>query len=151
MRDMYSTTLWRPDFDFDRMFGLLDESMDWTASESYPAYNVEQTGENSYQISLALAGFTLEEISITTEQGQLIVEGRKDEKSDRRYLHEGIAIRPFRQVFSLGDYVQVKGASFRDGLLMIDLVRELPEALKPRRIAIAAGNDNKMLEHQQAA
>jgi len=148
---MLPTPLWRSTVDFGRIFDLLDEGIDWTPSETYPPYDVEQTGEESYRISLALAGYKPEEISITTEQGQLIVEGRKDEKSDRRYLHQGIPVGSFRQVFGLGQYVQVKGASLRDGLLMVDLVRELPEALKPRRISIAAGNDDKMLEHQQAA
>ena len=129
---------------FDRLVDLIDESARWTGEENhYPPYNIERTGEDHYQISLALAGFTPEEVSITAEQNVLTVEGRKAEKGEHQYLYQGISARPFRREFNLADYVEVKGASFEGGLLKIDLMREFPEAMKPRRIAINAGNDNK--------
>jgi molecular chaperone IbpA len=125
--------------------------MQWSGGETYPLYNIERTGEDHYQITLALAGFAPEEITITAEQDLLTVEGRKSEKAEHQYLYQGIASRPFKRVFNLADYVQVKGAAFEDGLLKIHLVREVPEALKPRRIAINAGNGNQQIEHKQAA
>ncbi len=100
---------------------------------------------------LALAGFALEEVSITAEQNALIVEGWKSEKGEHQFLYQGISARPFRRVFKLADYVEAKGASFAGGLLKIDLVREVPEAMKPRRIAINTGTDNKTIEHKLAA
>ena len=151
MRNFDPTPLWRSTVGFDRMFDLLDESMRWTPDENYPPYNIERTGEDAYQISLALAGFKPDEISITAEQHQLTVEGRKAYRGNRQYLYQGISARPFRRVFSLADYVQVKGAAFDGGLLKIDLVREVPEAMKPRRIPIGPGNDNQMLEQSKAA
>jgi molecular chaperone IbpA len=154
MRNYDLTPLWRSTVGFDRLFNLLDESVRWTGEDHYPPYNIERTGEDHYQISLALAGFVPEEITITTEQNVLTVEGRKAEKGDHHYLYQGISARPFKRVFNLADYVQVKGASFENGLLKIGLVREIPEAMKPRRITIASsasGNDNQQLEHKQAA
>jgi molecular chaperone IbpA len=120
--------------------------MRWTGEDNYPPYNIERTGEDHYQISLALAGFTPQEVTVTAEQEVLTVEGRKAEKRDHEYLYHGISARPFRRVFNLANYVQVK-----NGLLKIELVREVPEAMKPRRIAINAGNDNHVIEHQKAA
>jgi molecular chaperone IbpA len=98
-----------------------------------------------------LPGSQPEQVTITAEQNVLTVEGRQGENQDHHYLYQGISARPFRRVFNLADYVQVKGATFEDGLLKIDLVREVPEAMKPRRIMINAGNDNPQLEHKQAA
>ena len=152
MRTFDPTPLWRSTVGFDRLFNLLDESMRWTADDTnYPPYNIERTGEDHYQISLALAGFTPEDVTITAEHNVLTVEGRKAEKAEHQYLYQGISARPFRRVFNLADYVQVKGADFEGGLLKIELVREVPEAMKPRRIAINAGNDNHQIEHQKAA
>jgi molecular chaperone IbpA len=150
MRNLDLTPLWRSTVGFDR---LLDDSLRFAGEDNYPPYNIERTGEDVYRISLALAGFMAEEITITAEQNVLTVEGRKVEKGDRQYLYQGISARPFRRVFNLADYVQVKGASFENGLLKIDLVREVPEGMKPRRIEINAGvcNDNQQTEHQQAA
>lgn len=146
------TPLWRSTIGFDRLFDLLDESMRWTGDDNYPPYNIERTGDDQYRISLALAGFTPDEVVITAEQNALTVEGRKSDKGEHQYLHEGISSRPFRRVFNLADYVQVKGASFEGGLLKIELVREVPEAMKPRRIAINGNNDNQQqIEHQKAA
>ena len=152
MRNLDLNSLWRSTVGFDRLFDLIDESARWAGEEShYPPYNIERTGEDRYQISLALAGFSPEEVSITAEQNVLTVEGRKAEKGEHQYLYQGISARPFRRAFNLADYVEVKGASFEGGLLKIDLVREIPEAMKPRRIAINAGNDNKTIEHKLAA
>jgi molecular chaperone IbpA len=151
MRTFDPTPLWRSTVGFDRLFDLIDDSTRWSAEDNYPPYNIERTGEDSYQISLALAGFSPEDLTITAEQNVLTVEGRKAENGEHQYLYKGISARPFRRVFNLADYVEVKNASFEGGLLKIDLVRELPEAMKPRRIAINAGNDNKRIEHQQAA
>ena len=151
MRTFDPTPLWRSTVGFDRLFNLLDESTRWTGEDNYPPYNIERTGEDQYQISLALAGFAPEDVAITAEQNVLTVEGRKAEKGEHQYLYQGISARPFRRVFNLADYVQVKGASFEGGLLKIELVREVPEAMKPRRIAINGANDNRQIEHQKAA
>ena len=151
MRTLDLNSLWRSSVGFDRLVDLIDETTRWTGEDNYPPYNIERTGEDHYQISLALAGFTPEQVSITAEQNVLTVEGRKPEKSEHQYLYQGISARPFRRVFNLADFVEVKGASFEGGLLKIDLIREVPEAMKPRRIAINAGNDNKQVEHKLAA
>jgi molecular chaperone IbpA len=106
------------------------------SEDNYPPCDVERLGEDRYQISLALAGFSPDEIAITAEQNVLTVEGRKAEKQQHEFLYQGISSRPFKRQFNLADYVQVKGAAFDNGLLQIELVREIPEAMKPRRIAI---------------
>lgn len=154
MRNYDLSPLWRSTVGFDRMLDLIDSSMRYAGDENYPPYNIERSGEDQYRISLALAGFMPEDITLTAEQNVLTVEGRKAEKGDHQYLYQGISARPFRRVFNLADHVQVKGASFENGLLMIELVREIPEAMKPRRIEItsgAASNDNQQIEHQKAA
>lgn len=150
MRNLDLAPLWRSTVGFDRLFDLIDESSRWVGEDNYPPYNIERTGEDHYQIALALAGFTPEEITITAEQNVLTVEGRKAEKGEHEYLYQGISARPFRRLFNLAEYVQVKGASFEGGLLKIDLVREVPEAMKPRQIAINAGTNQK-IEHRKAA
>jgi molecular chaperone IbpA len=150
MRTFDPTPLWRSTVGFDRLFDLIDESMRWTDEDNYPPYNIERTGEDHYQIALALAAFAPEDVTITAGQNVLTVEGRKAEKGDHQYLYQGISSRPFRRVFNLADYVQVKSAAFEGGLLKIDLVRELPEAMKPRRIAIN-GSNNQAIEHKEAA
>jgi molecular chaperone IbpA len=150
MRNFDFTPLWRSTVGFDRIFDLLDETQR-TVEDHYPPYNIERLGEDHYQISLALAGFKPDEIAITAEQNVLTVEGRKADKGEHQYLYQGISARPFRRVFNLADYVQVKGASFEGGLLKIDLVREVPEAMKPRRIAINTGSNNQKIEHKKAA
>ena len=151
MRTLDLAPLWRSTVGFDRLLDLVDESARWVGEDNYPPYNIERTGEDHYQISLALAGFTPEEVTITAEQNVLTVEGQKAEKGEHQYLYQGISARPFRRVFNLADYVQVKGASFDGGLLKIELVREVPDAMKPRRIAINAGNENQQVEHKRAA
>jgi len=137
MRTYNFAPLWRSTIGFDRLFDLLDESQHRT-EDNYPPYNIERLGEDRYQISLALAGFAPDEIAVTAEQNVLTVEGRKSDKDQRDYLYQGISARQFKRQFNLADYVQVKTASFDNGLLRVELVREIPEAMKPRRIAIGA-------------
>jgi molecular chaperone IbpA len=117
------------------------------AEDNYPPYNIERLGDDRYQISLALAGFDPADISLTAEQNVLTIEGGKPDKVERAFLYRGIANRPFKRQFNLADYVRVKGASWDNGLLKIELVREIPEAMKPRRIPIngAAANDQGKL------
>lgn len=129
------TPLWRSTIGFDRLFDALDE-VQRTAEESYPPYNIERHDENRFQISVALAGFTPDEVALTVEHNVLTLEGRKGEKEGKTFLHRGISARSFKRQFTLADHVEVKGARFENGLLVIDLVREIPEAMKPRRIEI---------------
>jgi molecular chaperone IbpA len=145
------TPLWRSTVGFDRLFHLIDETARWSSEDNYPPYNIERTGEDQYQISLALAGFAPEDVTITAEQNVLTVEGRKSEKEQHQYLHQGISARPFKRAYNLADYVEVKGATFEGGLLKIALVRDVPEAMKPRQIAIHTGNGDQQIEHKKAA
>jgi molecular chaperone IbpA len=136
MRTFDFTPLWRSTIGFDHLADLVDTSLRQATDDNYPPYNIERSSEDHYRITLALAGFAPDEVSVTAEQDTLTIEGGKNAKDEREYLFQGIAARPFRRVFNLADYVQVKNASFKDGLLTIDLAREVPEAMKPRRIAI---------------
>jgi molecular chaperone IbpA len=138
MRTYDFAPLWRSTVGFERLFDLLDETQH-RAEDNYPPYNIERLGEDSYQISLALAGFSPDEIAVTAEQNVLTVEGRKSDKDQHEYLYQGISARPFKRQFNLADYVQVKAATFDNGLLRVELIREIPEAMKPRRIAISGG------------
>ncbi len=154
MRNFDFTPLWRSTVGFDRLFDLIDESLTLTDGNNYPPYNIERTGEDSYRVSLALAGFKPDEITVTAEQNTFTVEGRKADNADRGYLYQGIASRPFWCQFTLADYVEVKGASFENRLLHIDLVRELPEAMKPRRVELKSdisGQDKHQIEQKTAA
>ena len=152
MRTYDLNPLWRSTIGFDRLFDLLDETQHRT-EDNYPPYNIERLGEDRYQISLAVAGFSADEITITAEQSVLTVEGRKAEKQQREFLYQGISSRPFKRQFNLADYVQVKGAAFDNGLLKIELLREIPEAMKPRRIAIngTSGSNVHEIETTRAA
>ena len=150
MRTYDLTPLWRSTIGFDRLFDFVDTAQR-TNDDTYPPYNIERLGEDRYQISLALAGFGPADIGLTTEQNVLTIEGRKAE-AKREYLYRGISSRPFKRQFSLADYVQVTGATFDNGLLRIELVREIPEAMKPRKIAIngAMPSNVQHLESQAA-
>jgi molecular chaperone IbpA len=136
MRTYDLNPLWRSTIGFDRFFDLVDAAQHAGSDDNYPPCNVERLSEDRYQISLALAGFSPDEIAITAEQNVLTVEGRKAEKGQREFLYQGISARPFKRQFNLADYVQARTAAFDNGLLQIELVREIPEAMKPRRIAI---------------
>lgn len=151
MRTFDPSPYWRSTVGFDRVFDMLDQTSHLQANDTYPPYNIERSDEDHYCISLAVAGFSSDEISITAEQNVLTVEGSKTQKPDTEYLYQGISARPFRRVFNLADYVQVKSAAFENGLLKIDLVREVPEAMKPRRIAINGGAAQPSIEGKKAA
>ena len=143
--------LWRSTIGFDHLASLVDSSLRQAADDHYPPYNIERSGEDHYRITLAVAGFGVHDITVTAEQNALTIEGKKPDQTAREYLSQGFAARPFRRVFNLADYVQVQQASFQDGLLIIDLVREVPEAMKPRRIAIGTGTSPSQLEQKKAA
>ncbi|MBB4302910.1 molecular chaperone IbpA [Rhodobium orientis] len=133
--------LYRSTVGFDRLFSMLDSM---TAGEngnvSYPPYNIERTGENAYRISMAVAGFADADLSIEAKENVLTVKGEKTDEADKgEVLYRGIASRAFERRFQLADYVQVNGAQLENGLLHIDLKRELPESMKPRKIAIGPG------------
>ncbi|UMR30681.1 Hsp20 family protein [Massilia sp. MB5] len=132
---------------------MLNDAQRSDTQPSYPPYNIELVTEDQYRIVMALAGFDRSEIDITTERESLQIVGRKQrDGAERTYLHRGIAARDFEQRFQLANHVKVTGASFKDGMLTIELVREIPEALKPRKIAIDGVNANvEVLEQRQAA
>jgi molecular chaperone IbpA len=138
MRSYDFAPFWRSTIGFDRLFDLV-ETAQRTGEDNYPPYNIERLAEDRYQIALAVAGFAPEEISVTAEQNAVTIEGGKSDKTEREYLYRGISARPFKRQFNLADYVQVKSAAFDNGLLRIELVREVPEAMKPRRIPIGGG------------
>jgi len=131
--------LYRSFIGFDHLAGLIDKASRADKQPSYPPYNVELLADDQYRITMAIAGFADEELEIESKENTLIVKGIKannNEKSDRKFLHQGIAERNFERKFQLGDHVKVIGAFMENGLLSIDLEREIPEALKPRKIAI---------------
>jgi molecular chaperone IbpA len=142
MRNFDFSPLYRSAIGFDRMANMLDNlSRAEQSQPSYPPYNIELTGEDQYRISMAVAGFGDGELSIETEQNTLTVSGKKGEDStERQFLHQGIAARNFERRFQLADHVRVENASLENGLLHIDLVREIPEAMKPRTIKINSGD-----------
>ena len=131
------TPLYRNSVGFDRMASLLDNALRTdSSSQGYPPYNIEVLEENRYAISLAVAGFTQDDLDINIEKGVLTVRGKKDDDSDKNYLHRGIANRAFERKFNLADYIEVTNADLDNGLLTISLLKEIPEAMKPKRIAI---------------
>jgi molecular chaperone IbpA len=144
--------LFRSTIGFDRLTQLLDAATNVDSGTlSYPPYNIEATGENAYRLTMAVAGFSAEDLDITAKEGALIVTGKAHKDEDAtRYLHRGIARRAFERRFQLADHIRVAGASLDNGLLHVDLVREVPEALKPRKIAIGTGADGKVLEQKVA-
>jgi molecular chaperone IbpA len=150
MRTFDFSPLWRSTIGFDHLADLLDSNLRQSADDNYPPYNVERSGEDAYRISLAVAGFSMDDIAVTAERDTLIIEGKKPETEQREYLYHGIAARPFRRVFSLADHVQVKQASFVDGLLIIDLVREVPDSMKPRRIPVGNAGASCQIDQKAA-
>ncbi len=122
---------------FDRLFDLLENQNRFNAGDNYPPFNIERRGEDAYRITLAVAGFKSADIDITAQQNLLVVQGKKGEETPAgQFLHVGIAQRGFERRFELADYVRVDDANLEDGLLTIDLVREVPEAMKPKKIAV---------------
>src|SRR5690349_8648590 len=137
MRSFDLSPFYRSTVGFDRLFSLLDQAAS-DGSPGYPPYNIERTGENAYRISVAVSGFSQSELSIVAKENTLTIKGEKsaNENSKNEVLYRGIAARAFERAFQLADFVQVKDASLENGLLHVDLVREIPEAKKPRQIAI---------------
>jgi molecular chaperone IbpA len=146
--------LYRSTVGFDRLFSMLDQTAGFdTAAPSYPPYNIERTGENAYRITLAVAGFAEPDLTIEAKQNTLTVKGEKQAKTDEKkgeVLYQGIAARAFERVFQLADFVEVKGALLENGLLHVDLVREIPERMKPRQIKIGNGTP-KVVDVNRAA
>ena len=158
MRTLNLDPFWRTSIGFDRLFDLVDESLRYQPEDNSPPCNITRTGENTYRISLAVAGFKPEQIGVTVNQNVLIVTGNADEKQgEGEYLYRGIAGRSFERRFNLADYIVVKGASLDEGLLQIELELELPEAMKPRRIDIKTGKSVgqadkvRTIEHSKVA
>ena len=155
--------LFRSGVGFDRVFDLLENATRVQALDNWPPYNIEKAGEDGYRITMAVAGFAQDELELTTQPNWLVVSGRKQphqgEAEGTQYLHRGIATRSFERRFELADHVKVKDAWLADGLLTIELVREVPEAMRPRRIEVQAWKgvgaggqpQPQQVEHQKAA
>jgi molecular chaperone IbpA len=143
MRTFDLAPLYRSTVGFDRLFSLLDQVSGFEGNGStYPPYNIERTGENAYRITVAVAGFAEADIAIEAKQNTLTIKGEKLAKADEKkgeVLYQGIAARAFERVFQLAEHVEVKGATLENGLLHVDLVREVPEAMKPRQVPIGNG------------
>ncbi|MBT8149191.1 MAG: Hsp20 family protein [Pseudomonadales bacterium] len=155
MKSIDLSPLYRDSIGYDRLASLLDTALRTDSiAPGYPPYNIEALDDTRYAITLALAGFNKSDLSISVENGVLTVSGDKSSDDDSRYLHRGIATRAFERKFNLADYVEVTDANFSNGLLTISLVKEIPEAMKPKTIAIeetSAVSDrsaNKVLEHE---
>jgi molecular chaperone IbpA len=152
MRTYDLAPLYRSTVGFDRLFSMLDGS-DTASAPGYPPYNIERTGEHDYRISIAVAGFGEDELTIESKENTLTVKGEKKVKEEAagEVLYQGIAARAFERAFQLADYVVVKGANLENGLLHVDLVREIPEAKKPRQIAINGKTKPQVVETKVAA
>lgn len=141
MRNFDMSPLYRATVGFDQIADLMDRVLTNDVSrDSYPPYNIEKTNEDAWRISIAVAGFTEDELSVELRDKALFVSAKKAAEDERTYLHRGIATRAFERRFHLADHVRVSGATHENGMLHIDLIREVPEALKPRRIEIAGKN-----------
>jgi molecular chaperone IbpA len=144
--------LYRSTVGFDRLFDMIDQTARLEQAPSWPPYNVEKAGDDHYRITMAVAGFAPDDVEITQKENTLLVTGqRHPEQENGQFLHRGIATRAFKQSFSLADYVKVREAKLENGLLTVDLVREVPEEMKPRRIEIGTGGAPKIIEHDKAA
>ena len=153
MRTFDLSPLYRSTVGFDRLFSLLDQVGGVDNGTTYPPYNIERTGENAYRITLAVAGFTEKELGIEVKENTLTIRGEKQAASETPssdVLYQGIAARAFERRFQLADHVEIRGASLENGLLHVDLVREIPEAMKPRSIPISVG-PAKAIEARKAA
>lgn len=143
--------LYRSTVGFDRLASLLDSAQQYNHSNGYPPYNIEATQDNEYSITIAVAGFEESELDIQSERGVLSVRGQKaaDEKKERNFLYQGIATRTFERKFQLADHVEVVNADLANGMLTINLVKEIPEAMKPKRISIGGVSSN-VINHKTA-
>ena len=153
MRTFDLAPLYRSTVGFDRLFSMLDQAAGFEGTPGYPPYNIERTGDNDYRISIAVAGFGQDDLSIEAKENTLKIRGEKKEKEEKtgEVLHQGIAARAFERVFQLADFVQVKSAGLENGLLHVDLVREIPEAKKPRNIPIGNGAGKPQVINAKAA
>jgi molecular chaperone IbpA len=154
MRQFDLTPYRRSTIGFDRLFDMLENSARAASSDNYPPFNLQRLSEDRYRITLAVAGFTRDEIEITAQQNLLLVQGKRDEAgaAEGDFLHVGIANRSFERRFELADFVRVDDARLADGLLVIDLVREIPEAMKPKKVAIKTGPGPQAIEtHEDKA
>ncbi len=143
--------LFRSTIGFDRLTRLMDAASQVDAGSAYPPYNIEATGENAYRLTMAVAGFGADDLEITAKEGALVVTGKaRKEDEAKHYLHRGIARRAFERRFQLADHIRVSGASLDNGLLHVELVREVPEALKPRKIEIATTEPSQAIEQKAA-
>ena len=145
--------LYRSTVGFDRVFSLLDSFGNDGGVPGYPPYNIERTGENAYRISVAVAGFTDKELNLEVKENVLTIHGEKnatEKKQDGEVLYQGIAARAFERTFQLADHVEIKGANLENGLLHVDLVREIPESKKPRKIAIGSGKPAQVIDAKAA-
>ncbi|MBY0520206.1 MAG: Hsp20 family protein [Sphingomonas sp.] len=152
MRQFDLTPYRRSAIGFDRLFDMLEAGARQAPAENYPPFNLERVAENHYRITLAVAGFARDDIEITAQQNLLLVKGKKDEQqaTSGAFLHLGIANRSFERRFELADFVRVEDARLNDGLLTIDLVREVPEAMKPKTVAIKTGAPLAAIESTEA-
>ncbi|WP_026186688.1 Hsp20 family protein [Ensifer sp. BR816] len=153
MRHVDFSPLYRSTVGFDRLFTMLDSLGQPDQAQTYPPYNIERTGENAYRITMAVAGFDETELSVEARENTLTIKGEKSEEKgeESQFLHRGIAKRAFERRFQLADHVEIRAASLKNGLLHVDLVREIPEAAKPRRIAITSiSSQPKQIEAQSA-
>lgn len=153
MRNFDPTPLFRASVGFDRIADLMDRALAADPVQpTYPPYNIEKLDENAYRISVAVAGFAADELNVEVKENALVLSARKtEEEGERTYLHRGIATRAFERRFHLADHMKVTGATHADGMLHIELVREIPEALKPRRIEISRAEPTKRLVEASAA
>lgn len=155
MRTMDLSPLYRSMIGFDRLASLIDAASRAEGSDAYPPFNIQEIGEDAYRVEIAVAGFAEDELSVEVKENALTIAGRKDDADEegRRFLHRGIAARAFERRFQLADHVVVTGAKLENGLLSIELQREIPEAKKPRRIAIRteAGSNANLIEDAEAA
>jgi molecular chaperone IbpA len=155
MRTFDLSPLYRSTVGFDRLFSMLDKTPGFESASAYPPYNIERTAENSYRVTLAVAGFSESELTVEAKENALTVRGEKAREAEANrgseLLYQGIAARSFERIFRLADFVQVRAARLEHGLLHIDLVRELPEAMKPRNIRISATQNGKAIDAKAAA
>lgn len=146
MNSIDLTSFYRSSVGFDRIGSLIDNALSSDTATSYPPFNIEVLGENEYAITLAVAGFSENELGIKVEQGVLVVRGEKSKSEKREYIHQGIASQKFERRYNLAEYVEVTEAELQNGLLTIHLLREIPETMKPRKISINQGTG--FLEHK---